>query len=74
MKKQVLRFKDMTILVFERRHVHQVLQFLLVLIDFIAVFVNFNNRTINDECAVIRVCLKGLFVISIAKLGFEVFV
>jgi len=73
-KKQVLRFKDMAILVFERRHVHQVLQFLLVLIDFIAVFVNFNNRTINDECAVIRVCLKGLFVISIAKFGFEVFV
>jgi len=45
-----------------------------VLVDFFAVFVNFYDRAINDECAVIRVRLEGLFVVSIAELGFEVFV
>ena len=45
-----------------------------MLVDFFAVFVNFYDRAINDECAVIRVRLEGLFVVSIAELGFEVFV
>ena len=43
-------------------------------VNFFAVFVDFYDWAINDECAVIRVRLKGLFVVSIAELRFEVFV
>jgi hypothetical protein len=73
-EQQILGLEDMATFVLEWGHVHQILELLLMFVDFFAVFVDFDDGAINDECAVVRMRLQGFFVVTISELGFEVFI
>jgi hypothetical protein len=73
-EQQILGLEDMATFVLEWGHVHQILELLLMFVDFFAVFVDFDDGAINDECTVVRMRLQGFFVVTISELGFEVFI
>lgn len=73
-KKEVLRFQKTSTLVLHRRHVHQVIELLLMFVNLLTILIHLDDWPINHECTVVSVSLDRLLIVAIAKLLRKIFV
>ena len=73
MQHHVARLKYITSCIFDHRQVHQILEAVLSVI-FVTIFVDFDDRAIDDESSVVCERLQTLFIVTVAILRIQVLV
>lgn len=69
-------FEHVSTCIPDHRQVHQILESALIAIPFVifSILVDFDDRSVHDECSIVGKRLQALTVVTVAELGIQIFV